>query len=204
MECRGRGRGFGPPAGRCSSWPAPFWSRRGGWGGPLPPAMTIPYVGLSDSRSRLLPVQPAAAQGAAGLGSRGQARLAEALLPEKCPPPRHGISAGWASGRGLGGWGARAQEGLRDPHPGLWLAPVRAAAPEHWSWGVGQPLLRSILGGGSWCQDPTPALAGLQQWARASGQGVFLGKNLRGGSAQPPLPWALSELKAWAGGPWGF
>ena len=129
MECRGRGRGFGPPAGRCSSWPAPFWSRRGGWGGPLPPAMTIPYVGLSDSRSRLLPVQPAAAQGAAGLGSRGQARLAEALLPEKCPPPRHGISAGWASGRGLGGWGARAQEGLRDPHPGLWLAPVRARSP---------------------------------------------------------------------------
>lgn len=42
-----------------------------GLGGPLPLAMTIPYVGLSDSKSRLLPVQPATAQGAAGPGLPG-------------------------------------------------------------------------------------------------------------------------------------
>ena len=99
---------------------------------------------------------------------------------------------------------ARAQEGCSDPHPGLWLAPVRAhsprtsvvgcraaPSPQHpWRWSL--------------CQDPTLALAGLQQWAGLSGQGVFLGEDLRGGSAWSPLPRALSELKAWAGGPWGF
>ena len=123
------GEGLRPARGEVLLLACPILEPPRGLGGPLPPAMTIPYVGLSDSRSRLLPVQPAAAQGAAGLGSRGQARLAEALQPEKCPPPRHGVSAGWASGRGLGGWGARAQEGRRDPHPRLWLAPVRARSP---------------------------------------------------------------------------
>lgn len=57
------GEGLRPARGEVLLLACPILEPPRGLGGPLPPAMTIPYVGLSDSRSRLLPVQPASAGG---------------------------------------------------------------------------------------------------------------------------------------------
>lgn len=168
------GEGLRPPAGRCSLLACPILEPLGAGGASFPPAMTIPYVGLSDSRSRRFcqcSSRPRRGRQGLALGRLAWLRLSSLRRPPT--PSRRLCRVGFRKRLGRLGWREH-RRGAGTPHPSSGWHLQWPVAPEHWSWGVGSSFSAASLEVVHGARTH-PALAGLQQWARASGQGVFLG-----------------------------